>query len=88
MCSGYDALKYDDVWSSCPFGETDNNPYREYRFTETFRSLRCSLLVKSNRWRCCECDKMAALFGEEQMQLQKRCARNSQQTSSLMKVRK
>ncbi|KAK3914528.1 Proteasome subunit beta [Frankliniella fusca] len=29
ICSGYDDEKYEHVWSQCPFGKIDENPYRE-----------------------------------------------------------
>ncbi|XP_052126598.1 uncharacterized protein LOC127750083 [Frankliniella occidentalis] len=58
VCSGYDDEVYQDVWHSCEYGEIDKNPYEECRYVETFRSLSCKLLVKSNKWRCPECTKM------------------------------
>ncbi|KAK3916692.1 Germination-specific N-acetylmuramoyl-L-alanine amidase, partial [Frankliniella fusca] len=59
ICSGYDEDKYHAVWASCPFGEVDKNPYRECRYSETFRSHNCSILISSRRWRCTECTKLA-----------------------------
>ena len=29
ICSGYDELKYQPAWTSCPYGEIDRNPYQE-----------------------------------------------------------
>ncbi|KAK3915650.1 Transposable element P transposase, partial [Frankliniella fusca] len=59
ICSGYDDdQKYEHVWSSCPFGKTDENPYRECRYEKTFRSLSCVRLIKGNKWRCSECTKL------------------------------
>ncbi|KAJ1524634.1 hypothetical protein ONE63_011118 [Megalurothrips usitatus] len=59
VCSGFDKLDYEQVWSSCPYGERDNNLFGECRYVETFRSLECSMLVKSSKWRCVSCAKLA-----------------------------
>ncbi|XP_052126892.1 uncharacterized protein LOC127750159 isoform X2 [Frankliniella occidentalis] len=59
ICSGYDDdQKYEHVWSQCPFGKIDENPYRECRYAKTFRSVTCSRLIKGSKWRCTECSKL------------------------------
>ncbi|KAK3920840.1 Transposable element P transposase [Frankliniella fusca] len=55
MCAGVDLQKYEDMWASDETGVIDNNPYDEERYTKTFRSLKCSLLVPVEYWSCSEC---------------------------------
>jgi len=55
ICAGVDNAAYREVWSSVDLGEIDKNPYQECRYTETFHSLTCQLLVHSGKWRCKEC---------------------------------
>ena len=31
VCSGYDEVKYQAAWSTCPFGEVDSNPFQELK---------------------------------------------------------
>jgi hypothetical protein len=58
ICSGFDVAKYKSVWSTCPFGKVDENPYDESRYIETFRSTSCHRLVNQRKWRCAECSKL------------------------------
>ncbi|KAK3919723.1 Laminin subunit gamma-3 [Frankliniella fusca] len=58
ICPGYDDEKYQVAWPVCPFGEKDTNPYRECRYSETFRSHTCLRLVGKKKWRCSECAKL------------------------------
>ncbi|KAJ1526448.1 hypothetical protein ONE63_009582 [Megalurothrips usitatus] len=59
VCSGFDdGQKYEEVWSSCPYGKIDDNPYQECRYVQTFRSLYCLRIVKKTKWRCTECTKV------------------------------
>lgn len=58
ICSGFDVEKYKPVWSNCPFGKIDENPYDESRYIETLRSTSCKRLVNSRKWRCSECSKL------------------------------
>lgn len=60
VCSGYDEEKFQHVWSVCPFGEVDKNPYQECRYIETIRSPSCKGLVNARKWRCTECQKLYA----------------------------
>ncbi|XP_052130987.1 uncharacterized protein LOC127751445 isoform X2 [Frankliniella occidentalis] len=58
ICSGYDDEKFKSVWSQCSQGFVDKNPFREYRYEETFRSPSCLRLVHHRKWRCTECSKL------------------------------
>ncbi|XP_052130814.1 uncharacterized protein LOC127751374 [Frankliniella occidentalis] len=58
ICPGYDDEKYQVAWPTCPYGEKDSNPYRECRYSETFRSHACLRLVSNKKWRCSECSKL------------------------------
>lgn len=58
ICSGYDDIEFQPGWSTCPFGEVDKNIFQECRYVETFRSVHCTRLVTSKKWRCTECQKM------------------------------
>lgn len=60
ICSGYDNLNYKNAWSSCNLGKEDSNPYDETRYTETFRSTTCAMLIHHRRWRCTECSALYA----------------------------
>ncbi|KAK3910961.1 Transposable element P transposase [Frankliniella fusca] len=59
ICSGYDDMRYEKVWSDCPLGEREKEVYGEVRYVETFRSLKCSMLVECSKWRCAACCKLA-----------------------------
>lgn len=58
ICAGVDNEKYECVWDYCTFGHIDRNPYRESRYTDTFRSSQCKRLVSTRTWRCAECTKL------------------------------
>ena len=55
ICAGADNLQFEDSWSMEKQGVIDCNPYDEARYTKTFRSDNCCLLVPIRKWKCQEC---------------------------------
>ncbi|KAK3921467.1 Ubiquitin carboxyl-terminal hydrolase 1, partial [Frankliniella fusca] len=56
VCAEVDLDQYSPAWEHCLYaGKIDENPFKECRYSSTFRSHKCSMLVDSNRWRCVNC---------------------------------
>ncbi|KAJ1528910.1 hypothetical protein ONE63_007279 [Megalurothrips usitatus] len=49
LCAGADYEEYADHWKSDESGYIDNNPYDECRYSKTFRSNECSMLVPDRK---------------------------------------
>lgn len=62
VCAGVDNETYCDMWSSDTNGHVDENPYDESRYSKTFRTNRCSVLIAVECWRCPECKKSNERF--------------------------
>lgn len=63
VCAGVDNDNYLPAWEySTHVGSVDVNPYKECRYTETFRSNDCELLVESNKWRCSKCSSITKVL--------------------------
>jgi len=58
VCRGLPAEKYKPGWRTCPLGKIDENPFSEYSYNETFRSLKCLWLVRRAAFKCAECAKV------------------------------
>lgn len=58
ICSGQDNMDFRPAWSTCTFGKIDENPYDETRYTETYRSTNCEMLINQRKWKCTKCSRM------------------------------
>lgn len=58
ICAGMDQQEFKEAWSVTPQGVIESDTFKECRYTETFRSKKCTLLVQSCHWRCKECSKL------------------------------
>lgn len=64
ICAGVDNSEYKEVWPLCSnSGVIDTNPYKECRYSETFRSKKCEILVSRRKRRCAECSKTVGILG-------------------------
>jgi len=58
-CVGADDLEAKHIWDKFPETVIDYNPYKEERYTETCRSVSCSLIIRLRQGkRCHECSKV------------------------------
>ena len=55
VCAGVDNSGLEQLWASDSSGKIDENIFDESRYTKTFRSNECSLLVPLRKWRCVGC---------------------------------
>lgn len=62
VCSGCVDEKYKCFWNTTANGVVDNNHYGESRYTSTFRSKFCQLLILPNKKRCMECYNISQLL--------------------------
>lgn len=62
VCVGARSTKFEKMWASEKNGYIDCNPYGEARYTKTFRSSECSLLVPTPRLYCSACSKAQHRF--------------------------
>ena len=86
ICAGADIENYTPVWESCEKGVIDNNPYKECRYFETFRSHQCSLLVQSNKWRCPNCSAVIRTLRKKHQSLldaNKKAGNKSSKTANI-----
>jgi len=66
ICAGVDSSEYKEVWPLCSnSGVIDTNPYKECRYSETFRSKKCEILVSRRKRRCAECSKTVGILGRK-----------------------
>jgi len=62
ICAGVSDIEYQAVWASCDRGKIDDNPFKECRYSETFRSLKCDILVPPRKWKCAECCRLVSVL--------------------------
>lgn len=62
ICAGQDIEEHERFWDSDQGGSADHNPYDENRYTKTFRSHACSMLVPVMKWTRKECMKVGHRF--------------------------
>ncbi|KAK3929585.1 DNA transposase [Frankliniella fusca] len=58
VCAGMDRKEYKEAWAETSQGTIEGDTFKECRYTETFRSKKCTVLVESKFWRCNECTKL------------------------------
>lgn len=62
VCVGCDKTVYQCFWNSGVNGRVDLNPYGESRYSQTFRSNDCQLLISPSKFRCKSCYKLCQLL--------------------------
>lgn len=73
ICCGVPQEEYKHVWSAIDYAAVDSNPYKETRYTETFRALQCELLVYPIRkYRCYHCFDLLQVLQRKTGQKQKK----------------
>lgn len=55
VCVGCNREEYESLWGCNTLGMIDTNPYGETRYSKTFRSHACQLLILPSKWRCMKC---------------------------------
>lgn len=55
ICVGCNNEEFKSLWCNDAHGVVDVNSYGETRYSKTFRSLHCQLLVLTSKWRCMKC---------------------------------
>jgi hypothetical protein len=58
VCTGVSHEKYKHLWARCSSGKVDKNPYQENRYSVTFRSRKCRMLVYPSHRKCQACSKL------------------------------
>lgn len=62
VCVGCNHEEYESLWAGCRFGTVDTNPFGETRYSKTFRSHDCQLLILSSKWRCIKCYHLSEIL--------------------------
>lgn len=60
VCAGMDRIEFKEAWAETSQGTVEDDTFKECRYTETFRSKKCPVLVESKFRRCKECTKLVA----------------------------